>query len=101
MGTQRNGTKLALATLALLAGCSWFERGGSGGMRDGGADARPPQADAGTGCDEAHATMAELAEAGVDFDDVTVTLEKEGVASFAASFRDAVDTLEKKSRELT
>jgi transaldolase len=53
------------------------------------------------GVDEAHATMAELAEAGVDFDDVTVTLEKEGVASFAASFRDAVDTLEKKSRELT
>jgi transaldolase len=51
--------------------------------------------------DDAHATMAGLAEAGIDFDDVTATLEREGVASFSASFRDAVDTLEKKSRELT
>jgi transaldolase len=53
------------------------------------------------GVDDARATMAGLADAGVDFDDVTATLEKEGVASFAASFRDAVDTLEKKARELT
>jgi transaldolase len=53
------------------------------------------------GVDGAHATMAGLAEAGIDFDDVTATLEREGVASFAASFRDAVDTLEKKSRELS
>ncbi len=53
------------------------------------------------GIDEAHATIAGLAGAGVDFDDVTATLEREGVASFSASFRDAVDTLEKKSRELT
>jgi transaldolase len=53
------------------------------------------------GVDDAHATMAGLAEVGVDFDDVTATLEREGVASFAASFRDAVDTLEKKSRELS
>jgi transaldolase len=51
--------------------------------------------------DDAHATMAGLADAGIDFDDVTDTLEREGVASFSASFRDAVDTLEKKSRELT
>jgi transaldolase len=52
------------------------------------------------GIGEAHATLAGLADAGVDFDDVTATLEREGVASFSASFRDAVDTLEKKSREL-
>jgi transaldolase len=53
------------------------------------------------GVDDAHATLSGLADAGVDFDDVTATLEREGVASFATSFRDAVDTLEKKSRELT
>jgi transaldolase len=51
--------------------------------------------------DEAHLTLAALAEAGVDFDDVTATLELEGVESFIASFRDAVDTLEKKARELS
>ena len=44
--------------------------------------------------------IAELAAAGVDFDDVTDTLEREGVASFSASFHDALDTLEKKAKEL-
>ncbi len=48
----------------------------------------------------AHAVMQALADAGVDFDDVTDTLEREGVASFSASFHDALDTLEKKAREL-
>jgi transaldolase len=52
------------------------------------------------GVDDAHATLAGLADAGVDFDDVTATLEVEGVESFSASFRDAIDTLEKKAREL-
>ena len=52
------------------------------------------------GLDEARAVIAGLAEAGVDFDDVTATLEREGVASFSASFHDALDTLEKKAREL-
>ena len=37
--------------------------------------------------------MAELAAAGVDFDDVTATLEREGVDSFSASFHDAFATL--------
>jgi hypothetical protein len=45
--------------------------------------------------------MAGLADAGVDFDDVTVTLEREGVAAFSASFHDALESLEKKARELT
>jgi transaldolase len=49
----------------------------------------------------AEALMQELAAAGVDFDDVTATLEREGVASFSASFHDALDTLDKKARELT
>ena len=50
--------------------------------------------------DDARATMAGLADAGVDFDDVTETLEREGVAAFSASFHDALDSLEKKAREL-
>ena len=45
--------------------------------------------------------MADLAAAGVDFDDVTATLEREGVASFAASFHDAFATLEKRRAEVT
>jgi transaldolase len=50
--------------------------------------------------EEAGATIAALKSAGVDFDDVTDTLEREGVASFSASFHDALDTLTKKAREL-
>jgi transaldolase/glucose-6-phosphate isomerase len=50
--------------------------------------------------DGARAVMAGLAEAGVDFDDVTATLEREGVATFSSSFHDALDTLGKKAREL-
>ena len=53
------------------------------------------------GLDDARATMAGLADAGIDFDDVTETLEREGVAAFSASFHDATDSLEKKARELT
>jgi transaldolase len=52
------------------------------------------------GVDEARATFAALAAAGIDFDDVTATIEREGVAAFIASFTDAVDTLDKKAREL-
>ena len=34
-------------------------------------------------------------------DDGTATLEREGVSAFSASFQDAVESLGKKSRELT
>src|SRR4029077_7103112 len=47
------------------------------------------------GVADAQATIAGLAEAGVDFDDVTATLEREGVESFIASFEDAIATLAK------
>jgi hypothetical protein len=50
--------------------------------------------------DGARQVIADLAAAGVDIDDVTATLEREGVAAFSASFHDALDTLEKKAREL-
>lgn len=48
----------------------------------------------------AHQVMADLAAAGVSYDDVTATLEREGVASFAQSFRDLLGTLERRVGEL-
>ena len=47
----------------------------------------------------AREVLADLAEAGVDFADVTATLEREGVESFAKSFHDALATLGKKAAE--
>jgi len=51
--------------------------------------------------ESAQRVIDELGEAGVDFDDVTATLEREGVASFSASFHDAFNTLEKKRAEVS
>lgn len=45
----------------------------------------------------ARRVIADLAGAGVDFADVTDTLEREGVDSFSKSFQDALATLEKKA----
>jgi transaldolase len=50
--------------------------------------------------DGARKVMTDLASAGIDFDDVTATLEREGVDSFAKSFNDALATLDKKAAEL-
>ncbi len=50
--------------------------------------------------DEADRAVAALADADVEFDDVTATLEREGVDSFARSYHDALETLEKRRREL-
>jgi transaldolase len=50
--------------------------------------------------DGARQTMVDLAAAGVDIDDVTDTLEREGVDSFAASFTDAFGTIEKRRAEV-
>jgi transaldolase len=67
-------------------------------LGEGDADLRP---DAITeGLDDARRVLAELPAAGVDFSDVTATLEREAVESFAKSFHDALDTLEKKSAEI-
>jgi transaldolase len=49
----------------------------------------------------ARQVMTDLAAAGVDIDDVTDTLEREGVDSFAASFTDAFGTIEKRRAEVT
>ncbi len=53
------------------------------------------------GVDEARRVMADLAAAGIEFDDVTATLEREGVASFSASYHDALETIRKKANEIT
>jgi transaldolase len=51
--------------------------------------------------DLARQVFADLAAAGVDYDDVTATLEREGVASFARSYHDCLATLEKRAAEFT
>ncbi len=51
--------------------------------------------------DGARQVMALLKAAGIDIDDVTDTLEREGVDSFAASFTDAFGTIEKRRAEVT
>jgi transaldolase len=53
------------------------------------------------GVDDARQLMVDLAAAGVDIDDVTDVLEREGVDSFAASFADAFGTIEKRRAEVT
>ena len=53
------------------------------------------------GVEEAEELFAQLAEAGVDYDDVTETLEREGVEKFSDSFAEALDGLRQKQGELT
>ena len=52
------------------------------------------------GIDEAEAVFRRIAEAGVDYDDVTATLEREGVEKFADSFAELLDGIRAKSGEL-
>jgi transaldolase len=52
------------------------------------------------GIDEARWTLDRLAEAGVDYDDVTETLEREGVETFVASFAELLDAITAKRGEL-
>jgi len=50
--------------------------------------------------DEAHRLFDQLAEAGVDYDDVTDTLEREGVEKFSDSFTELLDGIEAKRSQL-
>ena len=50
---------------------------------------------------EPQQTIDALATAGIDMEDVAGVLETEGVASFAASFDDLMDSLRKKAAELS
>jgi transaldolase len=52
------------------------------------------------GVDEARALLDDLAEAGVDYDDVVDTLEREGVEKFSASFRQLLGGIEAKRAAL-
>jgi transaldolase len=52
------------------------------------------------GIDEAKRVFERLAEAGVDYDDVTETLEREGVQKFADSFAELLDGISAKRAEL-
>jgi transaldolase len=50
--------------------------------------------------DGARAVFRKLAELGVDYDDVTATLEREGVEKFAESFDDLIAGIEEKRKQL-
>jgi transaldolase len=52
------------------------------------------------GLDEAKRVFEQLAEAGVDYDDVTRVLEEEGVQKFADSFAELLDGIKAKRGEL-
>jgi transaldolase len=52
------------------------------------------------GVDEARALLDELARAGVDYDDVVLTLEEEGVQKFADSFAELLDGIAAKRERL-
>ena len=53
-----------------------------------------------TGVDEARQLLADLAAAGVDYDDVTETLEREGVEKFSGSFDELLSSLRDKRSAL-
>ena len=52
------------------------------------------------GVDEARRLLDDLAEVGVDYDDVVLTLEEEGVQKFADSFAELLDGIRAKRGEL-
>jgi transaldolase len=52
------------------------------------------------GVDEARALLDELADAGVDYDDVVRVLEEEGVQKFADSFRELLEGIRAKQSQL-
>jgi transaldolase len=52
------------------------------------------------GIDDAKRLFDDLAEAGIDYDDVTATLEREGVEKFAESFRELLDGIRAKRSQL-
>ena len=59
-----------------------------------------PQLRLSSGLDEAQQVFDELERAGVDYDDVTDTLEREGVEKFSASFEQLLEALRAKQQSL-
>ncbi len=52
------------------------------------------------GLDEARQLFKDLEEAGIDYDDVTEVLEKEGVQKFADSFNELLEEIQQQTRQL-
>jgi transaldolase len=52
------------------------------------------------GVDDARRTLEDLAQAGIDYDDVVAVLEREGVKKFADSFKELIDGVAGKRDEL-
>jgi transaldolase len=52
------------------------------------------------GIDEAERVFEQIEEAGIDYDDVTATLEREGVEKFSESFTELLEGIRAKSGEL-
>ncbi|HEU5478315.1 MAG TPA: transaldolase family protein, partial [Candidatus Tumulicola sp.] len=50
--------------------------------------------------DEARDTMRQIADAGIDFDDVTQTLEDQGIEKFEASYRKLLGVIAGKRQAL-
>jgi len=65
-------------------------------LEDHGVLGRTVDADVGA----AHTVMGKLSAIGIDMDDVGLTLEEEGVASFHESFQGVLETLDVKARRL-
>ena len=59
-----------------------------------------PQATLVRDLDDAHRVFERLKDAGVDYDDVTDTLEREGVEKFAQSFHELLEALRAKRDSL-
>jgi transaldolase len=59
-----------------------------------------PEARLERGIEEAHKLFDELRRAGVDYDDLTATLEREGVQKFSASFEELLEALREKRESL-
>jgi transaldolase len=53
------------------------------------------------GADEAHQLLDQLAAVGIDYDDVVLTLEKEGVEKFSDSFAELLDGVRAKCEAVT
>jgi transaldolase len=53
------------------------------------------------GLDDARAVFRKLVEIGVDYDDITATLEREGVEKFADSFNELIEGIQEKRKQLT
>jgi transaldolase len=52
------------------------------------------------GIEQALALFEQLGRAGIDYDDVTETLERDGVQKFSDSFRELLEALDAKQRSL-